>query len=107
MSLTIMTASRIKIRDVTMGRRPETRASGRLFGGIIPYSRRVRDEARGLPGADCLDFRQAGTGRHDHAPAIVERARAQFEPEQPLALERTGQQQLAGLLGGEAEAGVV
>jgi len=76
MSLTIMTASMIKSSDVTMGRWPETRAFGRLVGGIISRSRRVRDEARGLPGAGCLDFRQTGAGRNDHAPAIVERALA-------------------------------
>ena len=43
----------------------------------------------------------------DHAPGAVERAFAQLEAEQPVALERARQRQLAGLGGREAEAGVI
>ncbi len=46
-------------------------------------------------------------GWHDHAPGAVERALAQFEAEQAVALERAGQRQFAGLAAREAEAGVV
>ena len=54
---------------------------------MMGRSGRVRHELRRLQ----------GSGRRDHAPGAVERALAQFEPEQAVALERAGQRQLAGL----------
>src|SRR5579864_763743 len=60
--------------------------------------------ARGL--ARGLD-RRGRAGRHDHTPGAVERALAQLEAEQAVALERAGQRELTGLLGRETEAGVI
>src|SRR5690349_17278992 len=60
----------------------------------------------GSPGAGLIG-RSSRTGRHDHTPGAVERAVAQLEAKQALALERTGQRKLAGLVVRETELAVI
>ncbi len=66
---------------------------GRGFSGMA--SSHARHEQR-LPGAACLEaclgaclgFRQRRASCGDHAPGTIERALAQLQAEQPIALER-------------------
>ena len=52
-----------------------------------------------------LRLRRRLAGRHDHAPGAVERALAQLEAEQAVALERAGQRQFAGLAAPRSRSG--
>src|ERR1700758_1489396 len=111
MSLTIRAAS-TTIRTVVMMRRRNDgsfrRRSGRAEGcDMVDISGGVWDETRGFPSANSPRFRRGHAGWYDHAPGAVERAFLQLEPEQALALEAAGQNEVGGLRGGEAEPRVV
>src|SRR6185312_6036009 len=86
MSLTIMTEIMIR-STVVMTPRNRDRApsggAGRLSGTAL---RRARHEPC-LRRPRCPCFRQGSAGRRDHAPGAVERALAQIQAEQPVALE--------------------
>src|SRR5882757_7425780 len=106
MSLTIMTEIMIK-RIVVMRLRTLERTasagSGRL---VMARSRGVRHGPQRFGRTCCLGF-QHRCARRDHSPGAVERALAQLKAEQAVALERPRQREFAGLVGREAEAGVI
>src|SRR4051812_22834883 len=98
MSRTTMTEIMIR-NTVVMTLRKRGRTRGPFSGGASgTASGHARHEER-LPGAACLGFGQRPAGRDDHAPGALERAFAEFEAEQPVALERARQRQLSGLGG--------
>src|SRR5690348_8266459 len=111
MSRTSMTDIKTSMIVVTVlrkrGGRRSTRAMRRLFGMVPASSSYGRSGAKRPPRPRCLRLVQGGAGRHDHSPGTLERALLEFERQQPLALERTGQLQLAGLRGRETEAGII
>src|SRR5438034_4353605 len=104
MSRMIMMKSMISRRVVMVRRRlGEASGAGVETAGIISPSSRVRQRPRRLVGS---------TGRRspaglDHADGTTKPALAQFETEQAVALERARQRQAAGLVGSEAEAGII
>ena len=89
---------------------------GMIIAAMAPCERArvaaVRDRAGGQPRANgprqptrCAGFARREAGRRDHAAGAVERALAQLEAEQAVALERAGQRQFAGLAAPRSRSG--
>lgn len=68
---------------------------------------RARHRPRNFPGVSSPHFRNPSACRYDQARSAFKRSLAQFDSEQPVALERAGQEKVASFECRETEARVI
>jgi hypothetical protein len=86
-------------------RQPCTRPLSKRASSVLMRSCSARHRPRNFPGVP--HFQNPSACRYDQARSAIKRSFAQFDSEQPVALERAGQEKVASFERRETEARVI